>query len=112
MQPFGTKGASPSKISAMEPRPWSLTWSASGHRRRLCVEVRRRTAQPPREAGCRHEGVVPERVDLDRLAQARRHDPIADLRVHPRELHAGGAGGEQAVGGVLADAVAGTVAVP
>src|SRR6185503_13345728 len=32
--------------------------------------------------------VVPERVDLDGLAASRRHDPLADLRIHPRELEA------------------------
>src|SRR5271169_6777374 len=31
------------------------------------------------------ERVVPERVDLDRLAAARGHHPIADFRIHPGE---------------------------
>ena len=33
--------------------------------------------------------VVPERVDLDRLAAPRRDDPVADLGVHPGQLIAG-----------------------
>ena len=41
--------------------------------------------------------VVPERVDLDRLAAPRRHDPAVDLGVHPRELIAFGALPQQAV---------------
>src|SRR5712691_9271970 len=32
--------------------------------------------------------VVPERLDFDRLAAARRHNPIANLCVHPRQLNA------------------------
>ena len=52
------------------------------------------------------QGVVPERVDLDRLAAARRHHPVADLGVHPGELVAFGALAQQAVGGIDADAEA------
>src|SRR5262249_5137157 len=48
--------------------------------------------------------VVPERVDLDGLASARRDYPIADLRVHPGELVARGALAEQPV--ALVDAYA------
>ena len=39
-----------------------------------------RVAQPIREQAKR---VVPERVDLDRLAAARGHHPITDFRIHP-----------------------------
>ena len=37
-----------------------------------------------------HDGnrVEPERVDLDRLADARSDHPVADLGVHPGQLHA------------------------
>src|SRR6185503_12873117 len=41
--------------------------------------------------------VQPQRLDLDRLPDARRHHPIADLRIHPGELYARLAGGEQSV---------------
>ena len=55
--------------------------------RLFCVTPRRlvaaRLAQPAFE---KLERVKPERVDLDRLSAARRHDPIAHLRVHPGEL--------------------------
>ena len=40
-------------------------------------------ADPPVQQAQR---VVPERVDLHGLAAPRRHDPVVDLRVHPREL--------------------------
>ena len=42
--------------------------------------------------------VDPQRLDLDRLADAWGHDPVPHLGVHPGELDAGRAGGEQAVG--------------
>jgi hypothetical protein len=54
--------------------------------------------QPLGEIGHDRQGVVPKRVDLDRLADARRHHPIADLGVHPGELHARFAGMKQPVG--------------
>ena len=41
--------------------------------------------------------VVPQRVDLDRLAAARGHDPVADLGVHPGQLIALLALGQEAV---------------
>ena len=41
--------------------------------------------------------VVPQRVDLHRLAAPRRDDPVVDLRVHPRELIALRALRQQAV---------------
>src|SRR6185503_15510362 len=47
--------------------------------------------------------VVPERLDLDRLATAWRDDPVADLRIHPGELVARGAGMDQLVRGIDAD---------
>ena len=52
------------------------------------------------------ERVVPERVDLDRLAAPRRHHPAVALGVHPGELVALGALAEQAVRRVDADAEA------
>ena len=50
------------------------------------------------------QGVVPQGVDLDRLAAPRRHDPVADLGVHPGQLIACRALSQQAVAGVHADA--------
>ena len=46
----------------------------------------------------------PQRVDLDRLSDARRHDVIADLGIHPRQLHARNAGAQETVGRIDADA--------
>ena len=62
-------------------------------------------ADVPGEACHRAQRVVPEGVDLDRLARARRDDPVAHFRVHPGELHAGLAGHEQSVAGILLDPV-------
>jgi len=59
----------------------------------------------------RAEGVIPEGIDLHRLAPAGRDHPIPDLGVHPGELETGGARAEQAVFRVHADAEAGTLAI-
>ena len=65
--------------------PEALVERFADARRVLAVALRVRSiaeiAFPPRKQG---EGVVPERVDLDRLPAPRRDDPILDLRVHPR----------------------------
>ena len=58
------------------------------------------------------ESVDPEGVDLDGFAVARRDGPIADTGVHPGELRAGVAGGEQAVGWVHADLMVRAAHVP
>ena len=50
--------------------------------------------------------VEPQRVDLDRLAAARRDHPVVDLRVHPRQLITLGALRQQPVALVHADAEA------
>ena len=68
-----------------------------------CANAARASASMSR-AGDR-ERVDPQRLDLDRLADPRRDHAVADLRVHPRQLQAGLAAREQAVG-VGADAVA------
>ena len=65
----------------------------------------RRRARP-RPALEQTQGVVPERVDLHRLAAARRHDPVVHLGIHPRELIALRALHEQAVLRVHANAEA------
>src|SRR5262249_34939497 len=57
-------------------------------------------AQPTLEQA---EGVVPQRVDLDRLAAPRGHHPIAALRIHPRQLIPFLPLAEQPVGRVNAD---------
>ncbi len=44
------------------------------------------------KTGHRHQRVVPQRIDLDRLADARHHHPIADPCIHPGQLHTGFAG--------------------
>src|SRR5439155_3074102 len=56
--------------------------------------VERRVAR--REALRDAESIEPERLDLHRLPDPRGHDPVADLRVHPGELHPRLAGGEAA----------------
>ena len=62
----------------------------------------------------RHDAqrIVPQRVDLHRLADARRHHPIAHLGVHPGELHAGLAGPQQAIRRIHSDAVARAAPMP
>src|SRR5258705_5250769 len=57
-------------------------------------------AQPPGEE---RERVVPERVDLYRLAAARRHHPPVDLRVHPGQLNVLLSLPQKAVGWIDAD---------
>ncbi len=58
------------------------------------------------KGGGEAQGVDPERLDLHRLSDARRDDPVADLRVHPGELDPGDASRQQAIG-VRADPIAG-----
>ena len=57
------------------------------------------------------ERVVVEGVHLDGLPVARRHHPVADLRVHPGELCSGGPGHEEAVLRIHSHAVAGAALV-
>jgi hypothetical protein len=61
---------------------------------------RRRITFLAQPAGQQHQGVEPQRVDLDRLAAPRRDDPVFDLSVHPRQLIAFGALAQEAVGGI------------
>jgi hypothetical protein len=56
--------------------------------------------------------VVPQRIDLDRFADARRHHPVAELGVHPGELHSGHAGAQQRVRRIHSNAVARAANVP
>ena len=81
---------------------------------RPAIRSHGRVGRPATRAREAHgaERIVPERVDLDGLAGARRHHPVADLRVHPRDLHAGLARAQEAVGCVHADAVARAPLVP
>ena len=65
--------------------------------RAVIVGAARRRRPPAAPALHQPQRVVPERVDLDRLAAPRRHDPVADLGVHPGELIALGALAQQAV---------------
>ena len=71
-----------------------------------------RPAERLGKAGHDAHRIVPQRIDLDRLADARRHDPIADLGIHPAELHPGFAGTEQPIAGIHLDAVAGAPPMP
>ena len=56
--------------------------------------------QPP---GQQRQRVVPERVDLHRLAAPRRDDPVVHLRIHPGELVAFLPLPDQAVRGIDAE---------
>ena len=62
----------------------------------------------------RHDAqrVVPQRVDLHRLADPRGHHPISNLGVHPGELHAVLAGPQQTIRGVHFDTVTRAAPVP
>ena len=67
----------------------------------------RRRRLSSRDPACQQaQRVVPQRVDLDRLAAPRRHHPVVDLGVHPGQLVALGALAQQAVGRIDADAEA------
>src|SRR6185369_13873949 len=57
------------------------------------------------------ERVVPKRLDLYWLAPTRSHNPVAHFGVHPGELNAGFAGGQQAAG-IDFDSVTGAAGVP
>ena len=59
----------------------------------------------------RAQGVVPERLNLDRLSAPRRDHPVAHLGVHPGQLHSGLAGPQQAVV-VHADSVSRAALMP
>ena len=65
-----------------------------------------RFTQPIRQQAQR---VVPKRVDLDRLAAARGHHPIADFRIHPGERVTLRPLGEEPVTWVDLDAEAGAL---
>ncbi len=64
------------------------------------------------EAGHDAQAVVPQRVDLYRLANPRRHHPIADFGIHPGKLHTRFTRVEQAIVGVQVDVVAGATLMP
>ena len=81
------------------------TIESSFHARGELVPRLGRLPQPLCEAGHRAERVVPERVDLDRLASPWRDDPVTNLGVHPGELDAGLARPEETVGGIFLDPV-------
>src|SRR5262249_52687886 len=74
--------------------------------RSLCGEI----VPAKGEGGCETQRVDPERLDLDGFANARSDDPVADLRVHPSDLDARRAGGEESIG-VSANPKAGSPAI-
>src|SRR5215467_14078377 len=51
------------------------------------------------------ESKVPQGVDLNRFANTWSDHPVADLGVHPRELHAFGSRVKQSVGGIDPNAI-------
>ena len=55
---------------------------------------------------------LPQRIDLNGLADARRDHVLTDLRIHPGELYAGLAGAQQAIGWIFPDPKAGSATVP
>src|ERR1043165_5709565 len=73
------------RLPVPEARVETLT-CARGHPGVLALV--RYEAEPAGELFHRAQGVVPERLNLDGLAAPRRDDVVADLRVHPRQLHA------------------------
>src|SRR3989454_9391011 len=56
--------------------------------------------------------ILPERVDFHRLPVPGRDHAVADARVHPGQLHAGSARGQQLVRRIHLDAVMRPLAVP
>src|SRR6202030_1726998 len=57
------------------------------------------------------ERIEPQRLDLDRLADPRRHYPVTDLRIHPGQLHSRPARRDQTVAvGVNVEAGAARIA--
>ena len=64
-------------------------------------------SQPGADAA---ERAVPERRDLNRLAAARCHDPVVELRIHPGELATFGRSHDESVA-ICADPKVGAVAV-
>ena len=64
------------------------------------------------EAGHDAQRMLPQRIDLDRLADARRDDLGADLGVHPGQLHPIDAGLQQPVLWINLDVVARAAFVP
>src|SRR5215471_3462929 len=60
----------------------------------------------------RAQCVVPQRVDLDWLADARRHHPVAELGIHPGKLYSGDAGAQQRILWIDPNAVARATEVP
>ena len=92
----------------LAPEPFEAGRRAHGHR----VPLAGGTPERAREPGEGGERVEPQRVHLDGLADAWRDHVVADLRVHPRELHARLAGTQETVGGIHRDAVPRSVAMP
>ncbi len=58
------------------------------------------------------QAIIPQSVDLHRLAHTWRHHQVVHLGVHPRELHPRLARVEQAVGRIHVDVVARAAPVP
>jgi hypothetical protein len=66
------------EVAAAGPQTISHGGVLLSSRIATCGKQRRQAAQ----------SVVPERLNLDRLADTRRYHEVADLGVHPRELYA------------------------
>ena len=71
-----------------------------------------RRAETMGQVGQHAQGIVPQGVDFDRFADARRDHPVAHLGVHPGELNPRLAGVQQAVVRVDANGVARPAPVP
>src|SRR5215831_18618205 len=67
--------------------------------RRVAEAVR--LAQSSGEISYNAQSVVPQRIDLDRLADAWGDDPVTDLCIHPGHLHARSTSLEQTIRGPL-----------
>ena len=68
-------------------------------------------ADPSTEVGHGGQGIEPKGIDLHRLAATGGDHPPGGDRIHPGELHAAGAAGQQSIGRIDADVVAGAVDV-
>ena len=80
-----------------------------GHRR-ISISIFH-VAKPLGEVGHDPQSVVPEGLYLDWLAGSRRYHQVADLRIHPRQLHARLARVQQSVG-IDVDVVSRAAEVP
>src|SRR5262245_34647379 len=79
-------------VDDVEQKPTLLVPESLDERR---LRARRECGPSSRPATSDPQRVDPEGLNLNGLPNARRHHPVAYLRVHPGELYAAFAGGQQ-----------------